>query len=81
MSDSESKEVKVGSLNRVPRRPLPSTTPTTPTTPTTASNHSAESVTEVSSVALSAKLDQINNHLQAIDWKLWVYLKANSYID
>lgn len=75
MSDSESKEVKVGSLNRVPRRPLPSTTPTT------ASNHSAESVTEVSNVALSAKLDQINNHLQAIDWKLWVYLKANSYID
>lgn len=73
MSDSE--EVKVGSLNRVPRRPLPGITPTTE------SKQSAEPVTEVSNVALSAKLDQINNHLQAIDWKLWVYLKANSYID
>lgn len=27
------------------------------------------------------KLDQVVELLKAIDWKLWLYLKANKYID
>lgn len=67
MSDSE--EVKVGSFNKVPKRPVP--------------NGAAAStaVPEGGNADISAKLDQMNKHLQAIDWKLWVYLKANNYID
>lgn len=66
MSDSE--EVKVGSFNKVPKRPVPIGAATS-------------AVSESSNAEISAKLDQMNKHLQAIDWKLWVYLKANNYID
>lgn len=65
MSDSE--EVKVGSFNKVPKRPVP--------------NGAAAPANESGNADISAKLDQMNKHLQAIDWKLWVYLKANNYID
>lgn len=65
MSDSD--EVKVGSFNKVPKRPVP--------------NGAAAPVAEASNADISAKLDQMNKHLQAIDWKMWVYLKANNYID
>jgi len=65
MSDSE--EVKVGSFNKVPKRPVP--------------NGAAAPANEGGNADISAKLDQMNKHLQAIDWKLWVYLKANNYID
>lgn len=65
MSDSD--EVKVGSFNKVPKRPVP--------------NGAAAPVSESGNADISAKLDQMNKHLQAIDWKLWVYLKANNYID
>ena len=67
MSDSD--DVKVGSFNKVPKRPVP----------TGAAAPVSES--EISNAEISAKLDQMNKHLQAIDWKLWVYLKANNYID
>jgi hypothetical protein len=66
MSDSD--EVKVGSFNKVPKRPVPN-------------GAAAATVNEGGNVDISAKLDQMNKHLQAIDWKLWVYLKANNYID
>ena len=66
MSDSE--EVKVGSFNKVPKRPVPN-------------GAAAAPVTEGGNAEISAKLDQMIKHLQAIDWKLWVYLKANNYID
>ena len=65
---SESDEVKVGSFNKVPKRPVPN-------------GAAAAPVAEVSNADISAKLDQMNKHLQAIDWKMWVYLKANNYID
>lgn len=67
MSDSD--DVKVGSFNKVPKRPVPN------------SAAAPVSESEVSNAEISAKLDQMNKHLQAIDWKLWVYLKANNYID
>jgi hypothetical protein len=67
---SESDEVKVGSFNKVPKRPIPN-----------GAANGAAPVAEVSNADISAKLDQMNKHLQAIDWKMWVYLKANNYID
>jgi len=30
---------------------------------------------------LNAKVDKMLDFMQAIDWKMWVYLKANNYID
>lgn len=30
---------------------------------------------------VAEKLDQVIELLKAIDWKLWVYLKANKYLD
>lgn len=30
---------------------------------------------------LEEKLDKIIKYLEAIDWKIWIYLKANKYID
>jgi hypothetical protein len=69
MSDSD--EVKVGSFNKVPKRPVPNGS----------ANGAAAPVAEASNADISAKLDQMNKHLQAIDWKMWVYLKANNYID
>jgi len=41
-----------------------------------------ESVDEsVNNQVLEEKLDRIIKHLEAIDWKMWIYLKANKYID
>lgn len=40
-----------------------------------------ESVVESgSNQVLEEKLDRIIKHLEAIDWKIWIYLKANKYI-
>jgi len=44
----------------------------------------AEKTTEKSSLdqaILEAKLDKIIKHLEAIDWKIWIYLKANKYLE
>jgi len=86
---SGSEEVKVGSFNKVPKRPMPNSTNTGPGPSATAANDKAGDkkaangtpATEVSNADIGAKLDQVNKHLQAIDWKLWVYLKAHNYID
>jgi len=64
-------EVKVGNFNKPTKKPVPgkvaADASTTSTPPT---------VEE-----LNEKLDAVLKHLQAIDWKMWVYLKANNYID
>lgn len=61
-------EVKVGSFNKpTVKKPVP-----------------GKAVAEEAPVTveeLNAKLDAVLKHLQAIDWKMWVYLKANNYID
>ena len=60
-------EVKVGSFNKPTKRPVP-----------------GRAVTEVAPATnddVVAKLDEVLKFMQAIDWKMWVYLKANNYID
>lgn len=32
-------------------------------------------------VNLHVKMDQVIDLMKAIDWKIWIYLKANNYID
>lgn len=66
---SDSNEVKVGAFNKVPKRPVPN------------GAAAAAPAAGDSNAEISEKLDQMNKHLQAIDWKLWIYLKAHNYID
>lgn len=61
-------EVKVGNFNKPTKRPVPSKV-------------EAEAAPAATVEELNAKLDAVLKHLQAIDWKMWVYLKANNYID
>lgn len=71
-----SDDIQVGNINpsvRPIRKPLPKK-------PATESNASA-SVTGDDIAALNVKMDQVLKLMQAIDWKMWVYLKANNYID
>jgi hypothetical protein len=63
-----SEEVKVGSFNKPTRKPVPI-------------QAVAEQAVPVTVEELNVKLDAVLKHLQAIDWKIWVYLKANNYID
>jgi hypothetical protein len=65
MSDDE---VKVGSFNKPTKKPVPGRVV-------------AEEATAPTVEELNEKLDTVLKHLQAIDWKMWVYLKANNYID
>ncbi len=65
MSDDE---VKVGSFNKPTKKPVPN-------------KAVAEGATAPTVEELNEKLDTVLKHLQAIDWKMWVYLKANNYID
>jgi hypothetical protein len=65
MSDEE---VKVGNFNKPTKKPVPGKV-------------EAEGAPAVTVEELNAKLDAVLHHLQAIDWKMWVYLKANNYID
>ena len=68
-----SDDVKVGNFNKPTKRPTPKATPAAvDETPSTSSNDIAE---------LNAKMDKLLEFAQAIDWKMWVYLKANNYID
>lgn len=66
MSDED---VKVGNFTKPTRKPVPG----------------AKAAVEESSGATNdevvAKLDEVLKFMQAIDWKMWVYLKANNYID
>lgn len=65
-----SEDVKVGNLNKTIKRPLPKTA--VQEAPESGSDGIAE---------LNAKMDKLLEFAQAIDWKMWVYLKANNYID
>lgn len=63
-----SEEVKVGNFSKVARRPVP--------------GNNAGSANEPDGIPeLNVKMDKLLDLAQAIDWKLWVYLKANNYID
>ena len=69
MSDEE---VKVGEFKKPVRRPVPGAKV----------EAVVEEVAPVEGLAeLNAKMDQMVKFMQAIDWKMWVYLKANNYID
>jgi hypothetical protein len=68
-----SDDVKVGNFNKPAKRPTPKAP--APVAETTESSGGA-SLEEV-----NAKMDKILEFMQAIDWKMWVYLKANNYID
>lgn len=62
-----SEEVKVGNFTKPTKKPVPGKV-----------EAEAPAVTVEE---LNEKLDAVLKHLQAIDWKIWVYLKANNYID
>ena len=69
-----SDDVKVGNFNKPTKRPTPKSA--------TAPEAVDESSTSSSDIAeLNAKMDKLLEFAQAIDWKMWVYLKANNYID
>jgi len=59
-------EVKVGNFNKPIKKPVPG---------------KVEAAQTVTVEELNEKLDAVLKHLEAIDWKMWVYLKANNYID
>ena len=67
-------EVKVGNINKTTKKPLPGKAVKAETTVSEASS-------DAGIAELNVKMDAILKHLQAIDWKMWVYLKANNYID
>jgi hypothetical protein len=70
-------EVKVGNFTKPIKRPVPKT----------AGAPVREEAPDVSvggdaGIAdLNKKMDKLLEFAQAIDWKLWVYLKANNYIE
>jgi hypothetical protein len=66
-----SDDVKVGNFTKPAKRPVPGKA-------NMAENNSTQ---EVSNAEVVAKLDEVLKFMQAIDWKMWVYLKANNYID
>jgi len=63
-----SEEVKVGNFSKPTKRPVPG-------------QRVAVEEAPITTEQLNEKLDAVLKHLQAIDWKMWVYLKANNYID
>ena len=67
MSDDD---VKVGKFVKPAKRPTP-----------VKSSATEVEASEVSNAEVVEKLDEVLKFLQAIDWKMWVYLKANNYID
>jgi hypothetical protein len=68
-------EVKVGNFTKPVRRPVPAAKATVAAVPVT------EAVSEDGIAELNVKMDALLKFMQAIDWKMWVYLKANNYID
>lgn len=66
-----SEDVKVGNLNKAVKRPLPKS----------ADEAVTESTGDDGIAELNKKMDKLLEFAQAIDWKMWVYLKANNYID
>jgi hypothetical protein len=67
-------DIKVGNLNKTVRRPLPKSAPVAEEATDDASG--SDGIAE-----LNAKMDRLLDFAQAIDWKMWVYLKANNYIE
>ena len=72
MSDEE---VKVGNITKATKKPLPNKAGKAEATVTT------EATGEEGLAELNAKMTKLIELAQAIDWKMWVYLKANNYID
>lgn len=72
-----SDEVKVGNVSKT-KKPVPGKTDKAVQAETVAptAESSSNGITE-----LNAKMDKLLELAQAIDWKMWVYLKANNYID
>jgi hypothetical protein len=58
------------------KRPLPKTNGVDSDTSTVGTTTSDPSLAE-----LNEKMGKLLELTQAIDWKLWVYLKANNYIE
>lgn len=74
-----SEDIQVGNVNKpVVRRPLPKKTekPSAETATASATETNADDI-----AALNAKMEEVLKFLQAIDWKMWIYLKSNNYID
>ena len=69
-------EVKVGNFTKPIKRPVPKTAgaPVREAPETSVSG-------DAGIADLNKKMDKLLEFAQAIDWKLWVYLKANNYIE
>lgn len=65
-------DIKVGNINKTVKRPLPKSAPVE----TEDTADTGDGIAE-----LNAKMDRLLDFAQAIDWKMWVYLKANNYIE
>lgn len=68
-----SEDVKVGNFNKPTRRPVPKSAVAEAED---ATKSSGDSIAD-----LNVKMDKLLDFMQAVDWKMWVYLKANNYID
>jgi heterodisulfide reductase subunit B len=72
-----SEEVNVGNITKTVKRPVPRKA--------AVEQESAAILPEASSedgiAELNKKMDKLLEFAQAMDWKMWVYLKANNYID
>jgi hypothetical protein len=68
-----SDDIQVGNLKPSIRKPLPKRPGEL------AANTGTSGGDDIA--ALNAKMDEVLKFMQAIDWKMWVYLKANNYID
>lgn len=81
-----SEDIQVGNLTKpVVRKPLPKK-PAVEAAPVDAKPAAASAPAPATSndagiAELNAKMEDVLKFLQAIDWKMWVYLKANNYID
>ena len=92
-----SEDIQVGNLTKpVVRKPLPKKTAVeaapvdakpaaregAPATPATTATPATPATSNDAGIAeLNAKMEEVLKFLQAIDWKMWIYLKANNYID
>ena len=79
-----SEDIQVGNLTKpVVRKPLPKK-PAVEAAPVDAKPAAAPAPATSNDAGiadLNAKMEDVLKCLQAIDWKMWVYLKANNYID
>ena len=74
-----SEDIQVGNVNKpAVRRPLPKKTekPAAETVTAETTETNSDDI-----AALNAKMEEVLKFLQAIDWKMWIYLKSNNYIE